>query len=282
MRPVRLPLCVVVAVALALAVPAAARSVATRTSTVNLTAPAQFNITVAAVAFHAGVGRPLGLALGQAPGLYYVAGAIVRRPVAGGPRALVLAVNERPRGSLAPDRVRLGLRVRAARSLGAPSLHQAVNPFPRAVGATAPPALCGRASGRRTLAAGDLRLVLAAGRPLAGFGGAAAVAEAFDAVCARAYDAAFAQAVTGCTSLVAGCCPPNAMCAVPVTPSPPTACPPTGQCPNTTTPPPTPAPPVCPPCPRPPCGAPIACRLTPAQSLRALACPLTASVAVAC
>jgi hypothetical protein len=272
MRPLRLRAAVTLVLVLALAVPAAASSVPTRTSPANLSAPAQFNLTLAALGFRHAGGRPLGVGLGGPAGLYYVAGAIVRRPSAGGPRTLVLAVNERPRGSLAPDLLRIGLRVRAARSLGAVSVRQAVDPLPLRVGAAAVPALCGPAATRRTLGGADLRLVLASGRAVSGFGAAAAVAQAFDAVCGRPYDPAFVRAVSGCTSLVAGCCPPNAMCASPTPPSPPSACPPNGQCPVT-----TPAPPVCPPCPRPPCAAAaIACPLTPARALRLLPCPALA------
>jgi hypothetical protein len=252
-----------------LAVPGAAAPAATRTSSVALTAPAQFNLTLAAVGFDTGAGRPLRLRLRQGPGLYFVAAALVRRPVAGGPRALVLAINRRPRGSLAPDRRSIGLRVTAARALGAAVLRQAANPLPRPVGGGgAPPAICGPAGPRRALAAGDLRALLGAGLPLPGFGAAASVAQAFDLVCGLPSDPAFARAVSGCgSSLVAGCCPPNALCAVPVTPPP--------------APSPTPAPmppPVCPPpCPRPPpCGPLVACPLGAARALAAIACPLPA------
>jgi hypothetical protein len=254
---------------------AAGQTPPTRTLGVRLSAPAQFNITLAQVRFRDSAVKPSRLALSQAPGLYFVAGALVRRPAAGGPRALVLAVNERPRGSQAPDLGRIGLRVTAARSFGAPSLRQVVNPLPRPVGAGAVPALCGPAAHRRTLAAGDLRSLLSAGRAPAGFDAAAAVAQAFDIVCGRPYDVAFAQAVTGCgTGFAAGCCPPNALCATP-TPTPtPTPAPTPAPAPTPT---PTPMPPTCPPCQRPPCTTEV-CPLGQTAALRFVACPLASAI----
>ncbi len=259
----------------ALAGPGAAAPAPTRTSTVALTAPAQFNLTLAAVGFRGGSGQPLRLRLGQAPGLYFVAAALVRRPVAGGPRALVLAVNRRPRGSLAPDRRSLGLAVTGARRLGGAVVRQVADPLPRPVGGGGfPAAVCGPAGKRRTLAAADLRALLRAGPALPGFGAADAVAQAFDLVCGRPADPAFARAVSGCgSSLVAGCCPPNALCAVPVTPAPTPA-----PAPSPT---PTPVPPpACPPCPRPPpCGPLVACPLGSVRAWAAIACPLAPAVA---
>jgi hypothetical protein len=263
-------LSVLVILAAALAIPAAAESSGpSRTTSVSLTAPAQFDLTLAEVRFPAGrAGRPSRLSLSDAPGLYYVAGALVRRPPTGGPRALVLVVNERPRGSLAPDRLRIGLRVRAAQNLGRPSLRRLVNPLTRPAGA-AGAVFCGLTAHRRALATDALQGVLAAGRALPGFGAAAAVAEAYDLACGLPSDPAFARAVSGgCGgSLVAGCCPPNALCAVPPAPAPPT--PPT----------PPPPPPACPPCPRPPCQAGTACPLSPPARL---VCPLAAGSALAC
>lgn len=257
-----------VAVALALGGSTAVGRTAGRVSRVNVTAPAQFDLTLAELRFPGRPGPPGHLALGQAPGLYYVAGALVRRPSRSGPRALVLVVNERPRGSLAPDLLRLGLRVTADRALGSPSLRQRVNPFPRPAGSGLDPRLCGL--GARHGAA-DLRAVLSGGRPLPGYGVAAAVAQAYDVACGLPYDSAFARAVTGCgTSLVAGCCPPNAVCALPApTPTP--------------TPTPTPVPvPVCPPCPRPPCPTPAACPLLGVGAVTPRVCPLAGAPALAC
>ncbi len=164
MPDLRLPVSVAAAAAVVLAVlavPGAAAPAPTRTSAVVVRAPAQFNLTLAAVGFRAGAGRPLRLRLRAAPGLYFVAAALVRRPGAGGPRALVLAVNRRPRGSLAADRLSIGLAVTAARRLGAAVVRQVADPLRRPVGGGgASAAVCGPAGQRRTLAAGDLRALL--------------------------------------------------------------------------------------------------------------------------
>jgi hypothetical protein len=256
---------------------AAGQSPPHRTSRISLSAPAQFNLTLAQVRFRDAAGVPSGLGLAQSAGHYFVAGAVLRRPQSGGPRALILAVNERPRGSLAPDLTRLGVRVTAARKLGAPSLRQLVNPLPRAVGAPAA-TLCG--THPRTLAAGDLRSLLSAGRAPAGFGAAAAIAQAYDVACARPYNAAFVAAVTGCgasTGIVAGCCPPNALCAAPPAPAPtPTPAPAPTPTP-TPTPMPTPNPPPCSPCQRPPCVTQV-CPLTQTTVARVIVCPLGSSL----
>jgi hypothetical protein len=263
-------------VALALAIPAAAASSPTsRTTSLSLTAPAQFDLTLAEVRFPTALtGRPSRLSVNGSPGLYYVAGALVRRPPTGGPRALVLVVNERPRGSLAPDRLRIGLRVGAAQRLGRPSLRQVVNPLTRP-GAVAGAAFCGLTAHGQALTAGTLQGVLAAGRSLPGLGAAAAAAQAYDVACGLPSDPAFARAVSGAcgVSLVAGCCPPNALCAVPTPPAPP----------PTPAPPPMP-PPVCPPCPRPPCRVGTTCPLSASSGLVVLriVCPLAAGPALAC
>lgn len=251
-----------------LAIPAAASSSQpSRATSLSLTAPAQSDLTLAEVRFPAGhAGRPSRLSPSEAPGLYYVAGALVRRPPSGGPRALVLVVNQRPRGSLAPDRLRIGLRVRAPQRLGKPSLRQVVDPLTRPAGA-AGAALCGLTTAHRALSTAALEGVLGAGRALPGFGAAAAVAEAYDVACGLPSNPAFARAVSGScgASLVAGCCPPNAQCALPPAPAPAPA-------------PPAPPPP-CPPCPRPPCQVGTACPLYPSSRL---ACPLAAGAALAC
>ncbi len=263
---------------MALLVPAAAaagQTRSTRTVGVSLSAPAQFNLTLAAVRFTHATGKPSRLALTRAPGLYFVAGVLVRRPVAGGPRALVLAVNQRPRGSQAPDLTRIGVRVTAARKLGVPSLRQVVNALARPVGAGAVPALCGPAAHRPTLSAGDLRSLVSSGRALPGFGADAAVAQAFDVVCGRPYDAAFARAVTGCAAgFAAGCCPPNALCATP--PPAPAPAPPPAPTPT-----PTPVPPACPPCRPPPCTTQV-CPLGQTATISYIACPLTGAGAAVC
>jgi hypothetical protein len=220
----------------------------------SLTAPAQFDLTLAEISFGApsrvaGVGAsraphrsPIQLALRGTTGLNYVAGAVTRFTVRGRPRALVLIVNRRPRGSLAADIARIGITVTATRRLVAPILWQVSNPFNRrATGLT--PALCDLPIRGASLTAGDLRAVLSRGLALTGahgdsaarFGAEAAVAQAYDAICGRPYDPSFRQAVTqgsgpGCQPAQAGslCCPPNAMC-VPL-PCPPCPCGP-ARCP---------------------------------------------------
>jgi hypothetical protein len=259
---------------------AVARTDATGASRVfkrYVTTPAQFDLTLAEITFtrrahvagaRASAGHhvsPIRLALVGPLGLDYVAGAVTRFAVGGRPRVLVLVVNRRPRGSLAPDLVRIGLAVTSSRGLGAPAMLAIRNPFTApASGLT--PALCDLPIRAPSLAAGDLRSVLSRGLPLTGvradgavkFGAAAAVAQAYDAVCGRPYDAAFRQAVThgSSTSCEAGgaavvpCCPPNAMC----------------------------APPPCPPC---PCTG-LGCRVPVAASgPTAIACPLQ-SQPIAC
>jgi hypothetical protein len=253
-RRLRLPL-VLAAVLLAVEVPGAAgRPPPASTWRVSLGAPAQFDLALAAVRFPGRAGLPTRARLRQAPGLLYVAAAVVRRPRAGGPRLLVLSVNERPRGSLAADPAAVGLRISAPRRLGAPAVSQVVDALGRPSGPAA--AVCGLGARH---AAGDLRALLGAGRPLPGFGAAAAVAQAYDLVCGLPSDPAFAREVRGCAAgLLAGCCPPNALCVAPPSPPPPAPVAP-----------PPPMPP-CPPCPRPPCGPQVAC---PLGTLRVLVCP---------
>src|SRR5437763_331319 len=102
------------------------------------------------------------------------------------------------------------------------------------------PALCDLPIRGAALTAADLRVVLSRGTAPGGFGAAAAIAQAYDAVCGRPSSQSFRQAVTQgsappCETGKANavpCCPPNAMC----------------------------LPPPCPPCPRGagPCPAPVA------------------------
>jgi hypothetical protein len=239
-----------------------------RVFTEYVAAPAQFDLSLAEISFGApariaNAGGPrsyrsaLRIALRGTAGLNYVVGAVTRFNVRRRPRVLVLLVNRRPRGSLAPDLARIGLRVTAARRLGAPRLLQLANPFTRpATGLT--PALCDLPIRGPSLTAGELRAVLSGGRGLGGFGAAAAVAQAYDAVCGRPYSPAFKRAVTlgagsSCEAgqIVAGCCPPNAICA-----SPP--------------PPPPQPPPPCPPCPCPRVPCPLA---VPQGAGSVIACP---------
>jgi hypothetical protein len=227
--------------------------------------PAQFDLSLARVSFGArarvaGKSTPrtsaLRLQLRGPSGLNYVAGAVTRFSVIGRPSALVLVVNRRPRGSLAPDLARIGVTVTAAARLGAPLVLQVSNPFTRPTGLT--PALCDLPIRGAALTASDLRPVLSRGAAPAGFSAAAAIAQAYDAVCKRPSSASFRQAVTqgsvppcetGRANAVA-CCPPNALCLPPPCPT----------CPCTTAP----------------------CPLRPGPLTRsAVACPL-ASTPVAC
>jgi hypothetical protein len=227
----------------------------------RVSSPAQFDLSLAEIEFGARAhlatpgagasrrGSSIRIALHGTAGLDYVASALTRFSVVGRPRALVLVVNRRPRGSLAPDIASVGLDVTAPRRFGAPVLRTFSDPFTRAASGLTP-ALCDLPIRGPALAASDLRAVLGNGLALSGFGAAAAIAQAYDAVCGRPYDPAFRRAVTQGTSpgcqggqSIVGCCPPNAMC----------------------------LPPPCPPCPcgPSPCPVPVA-----GARRRAIACPL--------
>jgi hypothetical protein len=249
--PLRLPLlaCVVAvgACAWAAGAPAPAGAQGARVSREYVAAPGQFDLSLAEISFGApahvarqgasGSRResPIRLALRGTAGLNYVAGAVTRFSVRGRQRVLVLVVNRRPRGSLAPDLARIGLTVTAPRRLGLPVLVQISNAFKRG-GTGLKPALCDLPIRGASLRASDLRSALNGGLQVGGFGAAAAVAQAYDAVCGRPYDAAFRAAVTQGSSprceppqaSIVACCPPNAMCAPP--PCPPCPCGP-GPCP---------------------------------------------------
>jgi hypothetical protein len=305
MRRRLLALPLVLAVALGLggaaagaAAPRPSRALRPRVHTwhVGIAAPAQFQLTLAELRFAGPGAASIRLSLTKPPGHYYAAGALVLRPIAGGPRVLVVVVNERPRGSKARDATTVGLHVTGDESLGAPVVRELANPFPLAAGEAAAPRLCGLG---RDHGAADLRELLSAGARLAGFTPTQAVAEAYDVTCGLAYSEAFGRIVTGCSSsLVAGCCPAYATCAAPVrppviTPTPaPTPAPtptptptptppvptPTPITPAPPTPTPTPTPPGCS-CPAPPvCGPGVECPLASAAADRVIACPLGGSV----
>jgi hypothetical protein len=212
---------------------------ATRVWKESVMAPAQFDLSLAEVRF----GRPargartravrglgaIRIALRGPTGLDYVAAAVTRSGIGGGPRALVLVVNRRPRGSLAPDLARIGLTVTAARSLGAASVWQISDPFTQVrIGLT--PALCNLPTRGASPVAGDIRSVLSRGVALAGFGAGAAIVQAYDLVCRRPYEQAFREAVSQASAptcetghaTIGSCCPANAICAAP--PCPPCAC----------------------------------------------------------
>jgi hypothetical protein len=218
---------------------------AVRTWKEYLTAPSQFDLTLAQVSFGAPARvagtatsrprheSPIRLVLPASTGLDYLTGAVTRFSVLGRPRALVLVVNRRPRGSLAPDLARIGLTVRARARLGDPLLWQISNPLTHPSGLT--PALCDLPPRGGSLAASDLRSVLSRGPALSGFSAGEALVQAYDLVCHRPYQQAFRLAVTQgsgstCEPARPGvlCCPPNAIC-VPL-PCPPCPCG-TGPCP---------------------------------------------------
>jgi hypothetical protein len=234
----------------------------------QVAAPAQFDMSLTQVSFGARArvagasssgsrrASPLRLQLRGPTGLSYVAAAVTRVSVGGRPRALVLVVNRRPRGSLAPDLARIGFTVRSYARLGAPHVSQVSDPFTHPTGLT--PALCDLPVRGAALAAAELRAVLSRGPALGGFSAAAAIAQAYDAVCRRPFSQSFRQAVTQGSvppcetgkANAAPCCPPNAMC----------------------------LPPPCPPC---PCGVgPCPASVARARSA-AIACPLQ-SPPIAC
>jgi hypothetical protein len=212
-----------------------------RTWRTSVTAPAQFDFSLAEIRFgasaHAARGQTvagtLRLALRGATGLDYVAAALTRVGTLGRPGALVLVVNRRPRGSLAPDLARIGLTVTAARRLGRPLVWQVANALSRPAGLA--PALCDVPIRGSSLTARDLRALLRSGPALGAFSAEAAIAQAYDVVCHRPSDPAFSQAVTRgsgpCDRRSASpvaCCRPNAICVPP--PCPPCPCGP-GPCP---------------------------------------------------
>ena len=216
------------------AAPATASLVQTRVWKERVTAPSQFDLSLAEVRFGAPtpVARPgargsqasgaMRLALSGPTGLDYVAAAVTRSALHGRPRALVLVVNRRPRGSLAPDLAGIGLAVIASRSLGPPVVLALANPFTRP-SAGPIPSLCNLPTHGVSLAPGDLRSVIRPGSALGAFSVEAAIAQAYDVVCRRPYDPAFRQAVTQaappqCLTAqvsIISCCPPNAMCLPP-------------------------------------------------------------------
>jgi hypothetical protein len=276
---VRLPLLVVVmTIAACAAAAAAAHESGARAWHEQVLAPAQFDLSLAQVRFgaHTHVAGPssgrsrrassIGVKLRGSTGLEYVAAAVTRFSVLGRPRALVLVVNRRPRGSLAPDLARIGFTVTAPARLGQPRVSQISNPFTHPTGLT--PALCDLPISGVALKAADLRSVLSRGLPLTGlvadgafrFNAEAAIAEAYDAACGRPFSPLFTEAVTQGSVLPCEsgkpnavlCCQPNAMCLPP--PCPP--CPCGGG-----------------PCPAPVAGPPKAAIVCPLQS-PPIACPL--------
>jgi hypothetical protein len=139
-------------------------------------------------------------------------------------RALVLLAN---RATDLADPVRVSLRASAVRALGAPKILQASDPFTRA--SVKPPALCDLPLHGTALAPAQLLVLGSRGTPLKGFGAAAALAEAYDAVCHLPYSSAFKTALASASTV----------------PSPPTGNPP-APAPSPIEP--LPSPPGCQPC----------------------------------
>jgi hypothetical protein len=110
-----------------------------------------------------------------------------------GAQALVLLVN---RPSVLEDPVNVRLRLSTRGRLEEHEVWRVENPF---AGAPAPaaPDLCDLATRGTALQAGDLAPLRSAGAALAGFGIAAAVAQAYDVACGLPYESAFKQVVTG-------------------------------------------------------------------------------------
>jgi len=159
--------------------------------------PAPEDLSLAEVGFpHATRGQHLSSAslkmAVQGPfGDDYLVLAIPRVGVGRTPRALVLLVN-RPSPLLDPATVRL--RVRASAQLGRPVVRRLADPFARAASASRP-AVCDLALHGAALSAAEVRPLSSRGTALSGFDAPAAVAQAYDVVCALPYESAFAQAV---------------------------------------------------------------------------------------
>ena len=174
------------ALVVSLAAPAAAHA-----HRIRLTAPAQFDVSIAQVRYAVPRGpRPaLRLAVAGPTGLDYVAVALPRHQPKRAVVALVAVVNRRPRGSQAPDLAQVAFSARPSRALRAPTVTQATNVL--AAKPAAAPAACALGA----LTVGDLRFALRAGASPPGFGARSTIVQALDAACGRAVDPAFRAAV---------------------------------------------------------------------------------------
>jgi hypothetical protein len=152
----------------------------------------------------------------------YLAAGVVLSPGSRATRALVLLAN---RATDLDDPVRVSLRASAVGALGAPKILQARDPFTRPSAKT--PALCDLPLHGTALAPAQLLVLGSRGVPLKGFGAAAALAQAYDAVCHLPYASAFKSALAPASTV----------------PSPPT-----GNPPQPTPIEPVPSPPGCQPC----------------------------------
>jgi hypothetical protein len=174
------------ALVVSLAAPAAAQA-----HRIRLTAPAQFDVSIAQVRYAVPHGpRPaLRLALAGPTGLDYVAVALPRRQPKHAAVALVAVVNRRPRGSQAPDLAQVVFSTRPSRAMRAPTVTQATNVL------AAKPAAAPAACALGPLTVGDLRFALRAGASPPGFSARSTIVQALDAACGRAVDPAFRTAV---------------------------------------------------------------------------------------
>jgi hypothetical protein len=120
----------------------------------------------------------------------YLAAGALRLASAGTPRLLVLLVN-RPSGLLDPVSVRV--RLTASSALGTPLVRKLADPLTRA--AVHPPALCDLELHGAALSPAEVRPLHSQGQALTGFDAAAAIAQAYDLVCALPHASSFAQAV---------------------------------------------------------------------------------------
>jgi hypothetical protein len=174
------------ALVVSLASPAAAQA-----HRVRLSAPAQFDVTLAQVRYAVPHGpRPaLKVTLAGPTGLDYVAVALPRHQPRHALVALVAVVNRRPRGSQAPDLGSILLGTRPSRSMSAPVVSQARNVLAGA------PAKAPAACALGALGVADLRFALRGGSAPPGFSARATIAQALAAACGRPVDPAFRQAV---------------------------------------------------------------------------------------
>jgi hypothetical protein len=160
--------------------------------------PAPGDLTLVAIGFRGGSGKPLGarsLSV-AAKGVFgddYLATAVPRLTSPRALRALVLLVN-RPSALLDPAHVLLALR--SSRSLGSPVVRKLADPFAKPH-TGAKPAICALPLHGRPLRASGLRLLGSHGAPLAGFGATSAVAQAYDVACGLPYSGAFKEALAG-------------------------------------------------------------------------------------
>ncbi len=139
-------------------------------------------------------------------------------------RALVLVAN---RASPLADPAHVRLRASAAIALGSPSVLRASDPFSHAQAKV--PGLCDLPLHGRALEPAQLLLVGSRGAPLSGIGPAAALADAYDALCGLPYPSTFKQDIASAGTTPS---PPGSTSPTPTpTPSPPTEpAPPPGGC----------------------------------------------------